>query len=344
MTWSILLGDARERLRDLAAGSVHCIVTSPPYWGLRDYGVDGQVGLENSLADYVGALVAVFGEARRVLRDDGTLWLNLGDSYVGGGGFSPDSPINVSRRAAIADGVNEDRGFSLSARQHERNVSGALKPGGGLKAKDLVGLPWVVAFALRDAGWWLRAGIVWHKPYGMPEAVSDRVTTAHEFVFHMAKSSRYYYDADAIRTPLVAATVRELDDLYEGTATKSYAGTGAQNPSDVKRRIVDKLRNDPDAAARGANARSVWSIGPEPSSLPHFATMPTALARRCIRTGCPPSGVVLDPFAGIGTTLIVALEEGRSAVGVELNPEFHAIARSRCAMVAPLFAEEGIAS
>lgn len=337
-TWRVLRGDAAMRLSNLPAESVNAVVTSPPYFGLRDYRVDGQIGVERTPEAYVSSLVEVFRGVRRVLRDDGTCWLNLGDSYAAsgrGGGSS-------LQHHALGREISEVNGFRM--------------PPHGYKQKDLIGVPWMVAFALRADGWYLRSDIVWSKPNCMPESVTDRPTRSHEYVFLLTKSKHYWYDADAIREPVSQAMLDQIRQGYNGTATKDFASAGAQNASAVKKRIVDKQRghtrrhagfNDRwDAMSReeqmayGANARSVWSISPEPSSIHHFAMMPTALARKCILAGCPAGGTVLDPFTGSGTTGIVALQENRSFVGVELNPEYHALARRRLADAMPLLARE----
>jgi DNA modification methylase len=225
----------------------------------------------------------------------------------------------------------------------------------GLKPKDLIGAPWAAAFALREDGWYLRRDIIWHKPNPMPESVRDRCSTAHEYVFHLTKSGRYWYDADAIREAYAPSTLKEFEQGYEGHATKDYAAAGVQTPSDIKARIVKKrsVRAGVDhkggnqgegqmtfGGATGPNAKSVWTIPTQPSPFEHFAVMPKALARKCILAGCPPGGVVLDPFAGMATTGVVALEEGRSFVGIELNPTYHATARERLAGVMPLLAQE----
>jgi DNA modification methylase len=338
-TWSVIVGDARERLAELPANSVQCCVTSPPYWGLRDYGHSNQIGLESTPASYVATLVSVFAEARRVLKADGTLWLNLGDSYQ-----------NAKGQAGGVDPKQRARRHGL--RPNDVSIS-------GLKPKDLVGIPWMVAFALRADGWYLRSDIIWSKPNPMPESTQDRPTKAHEYIFLLSKSRRYYYDGAAIREPYAASTLREFAEGYEGQATKSYEGTGAQNPSDVKRRIVDKQRghgrrhagfNDRwDAMPKGeqqmsgANKRSVWTVATHPFPGAHFATYPEALIEPCIRAGSRHGDTVLDPFAGSGTTGVVALKNGRSFVGIELNPDYAEMARRRIGSVSPLFSEEATA-
>lgn len=338
MNWQMHLGDALSVLQTLPPESVQCIVTSPPYFGLRDYGAEGQVGLEPTPLAFAESLVAVFNAVRRVLRDDGVLWLNLGDSYASSG---PAGGVGKQHTNVGTIGVP------------------VRKPPEGTKPKDLIGVPWMVAFALRDAGWYLRADVVWSKPNPMPESVQDRVTKSHEYCFHLTKSARYAYDAAAIREPLTEAMLAQMKSAYTGQPTKDYPAE-VQTPTTVKARIVagkrDKQRghtrrhagfNDrwdemerTEQLANGANARSVWTIATEPSPYEHFAVMPKALARKCILAGCPYGGTVLDPFAGVATTGVVALQEGRSFVGIELNAKYHAIARQRLSETAPLLAQE----
>lgn len=342
-TWRVIVGDVREQLADLADGSVQCCVTSPPYWGLRDYGTPGQIGVEQAPAAYVAAITAVCADVRRVLRADGTLWLNLGDSYQNAKGQ--------------AHGVDPKQ----PARRHGLRPQDVSIP--GLKPKDLVGIPWMVAFALRAAGWYLRADIVWSKPNPMPESVIDRPTKAHEYIFLLSKSRRYFYDADAIRTPFSASTLREFEDGYDGQATKDYDGTGAQNPSSVKARIIQRRRDKQRGHGRrhagfndrwdamtkdeqqmgGANARTVWTIATQPYPSAHFATFPEEVPTRCILAGSRRGDLVLDPFTGSGTTGQVAIQLGRSFIGIELNPTYAQLARQRIGSAAPLFAVEALA-
>lgn len=337
MNWQILHGDVRDKLAELPHGSAQTCVTSPPYWGLRDYGVDGQIGLEATPGEFCASLVAVFREVRRVLKDDGTCWVNLGDTYL----------------------AQQGHGFNGQKRLDHANRNVKVKRPEGVKPKDLMGIPWMVAFALRADGWYLRCDIIWAKPNPMPESITDRPTKSHEYLFLLSKSSRYYYDAAAIREPYAPSTLREFAEGYQGQATKDYAGTGAQNPSDVKRRIVDKQRghgrrhdgfNDrwdamPKAEQQqnGANKRSVWTVATHPYPDAHFATYPPALIKPCILAGSRPGDTVIDPFCGSGTTGEVALEHGRSFIGVELNPAYLQLARKRLSLVAPLFASEATA-
>ena len=309
MTARILTGDCRTMLATLPDRSARCCVTSPPYYGLRDYGHDGQIGLEQTPDAYVAELVAVFREVRRVLADDGTLWLNLGDSYTGN---------------AASGGTNANDGGPAV-----RVTGTPSKRGAGLKPKDLIGIPWQVAFALRADGWYLRSEIIWHKPAPMPESVTDRPTKAHEQVFLLSKQERYFYDAAAIAEPISVQTKPQL------------------RPAHTPHGAESRLRNDEGRLGGGSvggtdgtrNARTVWTIGPEPFAGAHFATMPPELARRCILAGSAKGDTVLDPFTGAGTTGLVADRNGRHFVGTELNPTYADMARERIRGAAPLFAE-----
>jgi DNA modification methylase len=327
LTVRILHGDCREVLATLPDASVHCCVTSPPYFGLRDYGVDGQIGLEQTPDAFVAELVAVFREVRRVLRDDGTLWLNLGDSYAsttkGSGGTGASTLQN--------DGRSEDARLRGALKAQERQAMGPRRfDMGDLKAKDLIGIPWRVAFALQADGWWLRQDIIWHKPNPMPESVTDRCTKAHEYVFLLSKAERYFYDASAIHEdaltdlPIVDKSARSRNRLVVTAAGREgadeYGSIGAVAPG--KR-----------------NKRSVWTVATQPYSGAHFATMPPELAEQCIKAGCPEGGTVLDPFGGAGTTGLVADRLQRHALLVELNPAYIDIAERRITGDAPLFAE-----
>ncbi len=294
----LLIGDCRDLLKTLPSGSVHCCVTSPPYFGLRDYGVAGQIGLEQTPDEYVAEMVTVFREVRRVLRDDGTLWLNLGDSYAG-------SSIAGAPRVGIVPG----EGGKLQGRN--RNGLGAID---GLKHKDLIGIPWRVAFALQADGWYLRQDIIWHKPNPMPESVTDRCTKAHEYVFLLSKSARYYYDHEAIKEPAIAPGVRVATpytaNAVGSTSTTPYNG----NQKDTR------------------NKRSVWTVNTQPYSGAHFATFPQKLIEPCILAGCPAGGTVLDPFGGSGTTGAVASANGRSAILIELNSKYAELVNDRCGL------------
>ena len=303
----ILTGDCRTLLRGLPESSVQCCVTSPPYFGLRDYGVDGQIGLEPTPEDFVAAMVEVFREVRRVLRDDGTLWLNLGDSYNADG---------RKGRAHMGEGKNS--GYS----------GWQNKVGFGTKPKDLLMIPARVALALQADGWWLRSDIIWHKPNPMPESVTDRPTSAHEHVFLLTKNERYFYDADAIREEAVTDDVR-----------RPYGSEGAwqMDGRDKSKRPNGKARAS-DAAGKLRNSRNVWTIATQPFSEAHFATMAPDLAERCIKAGSKQGDTVLDPFGGAGTTGLVADRLNRHAVLLELNPEYAEMAERRIRSDAGMFA------
>jgi DNA modification methylase len=280
-------GDALDVARELSDGSADCVVTSPPYFGLRDYGIDGQYGLEASPAEYVETMRALFAELRRVLADDGTLWLNIGDSYYSGKG-SPTQPDlkNEARRPPMR--VLDQPGQSWAS------------------AKNLLGIPWRVAFALQDDGWILRNAIIWNKPNAMPESVTDRLSGRYEHVFMFSKSRRYWFDLDPIREPHAQTTL-----LRDKRARGEYCAPG-QTPN----------RGSSVSPITGANPGDVWSINTHPFSAAHFAVMPVQLAQRCIQAGCKPGGVVLDPFSGSGTTGLAAQRTGRRYIGIDLNAEY----------------------
>jgi DNA modification methylase len=364
MTVTIRHGDCREVIRTLPDKSVHCCVTSPPYFGLRDYGMSGQIGLEPTPDDFVAELVAVFREVRRVLSDDGTLWLNLGDSYAGSGrGGYAGGKSSLQGTTAGQDNSRVARGSQLAAGLHARQVTeGALgrawvPPPIGLKQKDLIGIPWMVAFALRADGWYLRQDIIWSKPNPMPESVQDRCTKAHEYIFLLSKSRRYHYDADAIAEGLAEASVERLSQPTIAQQQGSRRVPGKTNGS---MKAVAKRSKDGDEDSRNPgsrphslsefeakngreypkrNKRSVWEVTTQPFSEAHFATFPPVLIEPCIKAGCPAGGTVLDPFGGAGTTGMVADRLGRDAVLIELNPEYAAIAERRISGDAGMFAD-----
>ena len=317
---NIIIGDCRDVLPTLPAGHFHTCVTSPPYFGLRDYGVDGQIGLEPTPDEFVAELVKVFREVRRALRDDGTVWLNLGDSYAGGGGFSPDAPSNKA---------------GAKQTTHKGSIRGTIKPGGVVKPKDLIGIPWRVAFALQADGWYLRQDIIWAKPNPMPESVTDRCTKAHEYIFLLSKSQRYYFDAKAIAEP--AAYPGDLGILRGVSGVGEKDGVAWHAPSIATRQAagVDSRT----AGKETRNRRSVWTVATQPFSQAHFATFPPALIEPCILAGCPAGGNVLDPFGGAGTTGLVADRLQRNATLIELNPEYAEMADARIYDDAPLLAE-----
>lgn len=339
MSVSILIGDCRARLKELPDESVHACVTSPPYFGLRDYGITGQIGLEQTPEEFVAELVEVFREVRRVLRNDGTLWLNLGDSYAGSG--------KGQWNGGAADPKNnKTRGMKL-----ETQRPSAI----GLKPKDLIGIPWRVAFALQADGWYLRQDIIWSKPNPMPESVTDRFTKSHEYIFLFSKSAQYYFDQEAILEEASASSFARLShniDQQKGSARAHDGGkingnmkavsrskdtvTSARSvdsrPHSLSKFEADNARNYP-----VRNKRSVWTVTTQPFKQAHFATFPPALIEPCILAGCPEGGTVLDPFGGAGTTGLVADRLGRSALLIELNPEYADIAERRIHGDSPLF-------
>jgi DNA modification methylase len=306
---NVLNMDVLEGLRTLPDNSVNCCVTSPPYWGLRDYGHQGQIGLEDTPQEYVTRMVEVFREVRRVLRDDGTLWLNLGDTYA-------NTPVGSFNGGGFKDSSAQTGGRDLSG-VATSGVLNKLKAS-GLKQKDLCGIPWRVAFALQEDGWFLRQDIIWHKPNPMPESVTDRCTKAHEYIFLMTKNSKYYYDNDLIKEPVSSSTVNRLSQPnYQNQIGSS--------------RVPNKTNGNMKAVGNSEkrNKRSVWTVTTKPFKGAHFAVMPQDLVEPCVKAGCPEGGVVLDPFAGSGTTLVVASKLNRSAIGIELNPDYVSIIEER---------------
>lgn len=342
MSVAILVGDCREILKTIASDSVHCVVTSPPYWRLRDYGVANQVGQEASPEKFVTELVEIFREVRRVLRPDGSLWLNLGDSYVSSGGThdgrsdnQPGVGANQVWRngSGRADGIVDGRG----QRNRNGNTVSNMKP------KDLVGIPWRVALALQADGWWLRQDIIWSKPNPMPESVQDRCTKAHEYIFMLTKSAKYYYDADAIAEDAIYSGVTGQDasgyknaanfsgknsggNLVRGEKPDKQRGHGRRHDGFNDR--WDKMEKAEQCSGK-RNKRSVWNVATKPFPEAHFATFPPELIQPCVLAGCPKGGLVLDPFGGAGTTGLVADRNERSAMLIELNPEYAAMAEKR---------------
>ena len=312
----IEFGDCRETMRRWAAEGIKAqtCVTSPPYYGLRDYGVAGQLGLESTPEEYIKAMVEVFRCVWDVLADDGTLWLNIGDSYSAGKVGRGDQDRNTRN----TDGRNTTNATDTGAPMYAQR-----KLSEGLKHKDLIGIPWMMAFALRADGWYLRQDIIWHKPNPMPKSVQDRCTKAHEYIFLLSKSQKYYFDNEAVKEPAVTPIDTKSSQsfkAYGGKARENY-GTNADNwkPSGTR------------------NKCSVWTVTTKPYKGAHFATFPPDLITPCILAGAPAGGVVLDPFMGSGTTAAVALQHGRQYLGCELNPEYGPLQQNRIDVYRSLF-------
>ena len=309
MTETILIGDALEKLRGIDSGVVDCCVTSPPYYGLRDYGVEGQIGLEETPEQYIQRLNNVFREVRRVLRDDGTLWVNIGDSYCNTNGYARAQP--KFQRQGRNDAPANDRDLT--------HLHGA-----GFKTKDLIGIPWMLAFALRADGWYLRQDIIWAKPNPMPSSVSDRCTSSHEYIFMLSKRQKYYFDAEAIKEPCVTAPRgNPKKNVNKSGKTDKQGQLGKQTYTGFNERYFSKQ------PSTTRNKRDVWAVPSKPYAGAHFATFPPNLIEPCILAGCRDGGVVLDPFMGSGTTCMVAKQNGRGYIGIELNPEYVELARKR---------------
>jgi DNA modification methylase len=322
----VLFGDCRESLRNLAMAGVkvQMCVTSPPYFGLRDYGHEGQIGLEETPEQYVAAMVEVFRCVRDVLADDGTLWLNIGDSYAAqrGGTHQPAETLGGGKGGWAENGSPVNRGRHAGYNP-TRNAAAI-----GLKHKDLIGIPWMLAFALRADGWYLRQDIIWHKPNPMPESVRDRCTKAHEYVFLLSKSERYFFDSEAMKEPAVSTAP---------PGNKTHRSATAHAEGDEKHRTKAGL-SDFAARARAKaeagepetrNRRSVWSIATRPYKGAHFAVFPPALVEPCILAGSRPGDIVLDPFMGSGTTAAEAWRLGRQYLGCELNPAYEPLQQER---------------
>lgn len=309
MVSAFFTGDCRRLLRELPPACAQTCVTSPPYFGLRDYDVDGQIGLEPTPKAYVAELVGVFELVRRVLKDDGTLWLNLGDSYSHGGCGGRDANR----------WPKQSRNNHVPPRKYRKNVAPVhAKKKTGLKPKDLIGIPWEVAFALRTAGWWLRSEIIWHKPNPMPESVADRPTKSHETIFLLAKSESYYYDAKAIREQSVTEDAR-----------RPYMSPGAKKVDGREEWRGGEGRDGDDFTKR--NKRDVWTVTAQPYADAHFATFPPKLIEPCILAGSRPGDLVIDPFFGSGTTGEVAEKYGRRWIGFDLNPAYAKLQAERTA-------------
>lgn len=373
-TFDIREGDALVRLCEMADESVHSVVTSPPYWGLRDYGVDGQLGLEHSVEAYLMRVVEIFREVRRVLRRDGTCWVNMGDAYVAAppGNDRPDHTGSTFLGTRGLQGGSR-RSRRPSHRRDKAEVGDAPhKRVAKLRPKNLIGLPWRVAFALQADGWTLRSDIVWSKPNPMPESVKDRPTRSHEYVFLFSRARHYHYDARAVSEPVTGtsrprgagvnpkARVPAGWDIGPGDHRgktgrfDKYSGNGGEVVGHRAHRTagINGRRARQNASFSGAvkslvdrrSLRSVWTIATQPFPGAHFATFPCELVRPCVLAGCPIGGLVLDPFAGSGTVGVVALAFGRRFIGIELNPDYAAMARERIKAHAPLFNVERAAS
>lgn len=287
----IVCGDALEELSKMESNSIDCCITSPPYFGLRDYGVDGQIGLEFTVEEYVSKLLRIFEEIRRILKPIGTVWLNLGDSYGCPKGSGGRSKKQITNKGSF----------------HK----------GDIKTKDLIGIPWVVAFALREAGWYLRQDIIWHKSNPMPESVRDRCTKAHEYIFLLTKSSKYFFDAEAILEPFSNREFRGKLTGERGSQPYAAVRNDRANSGGFPR------------VREGRNKRSVWTVVSKPFKGAHFAVFPMDLIEPCVLAGCPKHGIILDPFAGSGTVGVVAKKHGRDFTGIELNPAYVEIAKKR---------------
>ena len=321
---TIINGNSLEVLKSLPDNSIDCCVTSPPYYALRDYGCDGQIGLEETPEKYIESLCDVFSEVRRVLTPEGTLWLNIGDSYNG----NKVGNTEVMKNKKVSESNNFQK-----------------KLWGGAKPKDLIGIPWMLAFALRSQGWYLRQDIIWHKPNPMPESVTDRCTKSHEYIFLMSKSQKYYFDYEAIQEPCADQSRtnyacgnrtnginKDRNDNDFGERSKNWKPRtkncqyDGQKPNSFH---LSRENGEPDKEYYVRNKRDVWSVNVKPCSEAHFATYPFELIKPCILAGCPENGIVLDPFMGSGTTAIVARSLNRNYLGVELNPEYIKIAHKR---------------
>ena len=318
----ILVGDCIDMMRTLPDQSVHTCITSPPYFGLRDYGVDGQIGLEASPREFIDNLVAVFREVRRVLRDDGTAWVNMGDSYAGSWGAQgrPQGKGQMSGRSVTS-------ARQINAHPVFQSGTGVRGSEMGMKPKDLMGIPWRLAFALQDDGWYLRQDIIWHKPNPMPESIKDRCTKAHEYVFLLSKGPRYYFNQAAIREPARAQAAPESASRRNSFARQTKYTEGEHGQTGQHRETRADVLYD-----ETRNKRSVWTVATASFKGAHFATFPPDLVRPCVLAGAPRGGLVLDPFGGAGTTALVAMQEGRGSVICELNPEYAALARQRLDM------------
>ena len=325
----IITGDVLEVIKELPDCCCSTCVSSPPYYGLRNYGAARQIGLEETPDKYIERLVEVFREVRRVLKDDGTLWLNMGDCYAGSG------------KGRTSDGIYSQKSQSIESQgQKSGKLRRAPAAAGAIKRKDLFGIPWLLAFALRADGWYLRADIIWQKPNAMPESAKDRPTRAHEYIFLLSKSEHYYYDAEAVKEPAVGfynaapagsrgnqkpnARRRGNSQTFRGGNAYTH-DQAAENSASVERESHGLVPNE----TGKRNRRTVWTVATRPYKGAHFATFPEELVRPCILAGSRPGDTVLDPFCGSGTTGAVAVQEGRDFIGIEINPEYSKMSEQR---------------
>lgn len=329
---TVIFGDALSALKILNDESVDCCITSPPYYKLRDYGKDDQIGLEDTPEEYIEKLVAVFREVRRVLKADGTLWVNIADSYAGSG------------KGRLKTGEAVESTFGKINSGSRGTLEGILKKtdANSCKPKDMIGIPWMLAFALRVDGWYLRQDIIWHKPNPMPESVKDRCTKSHEYIFLLSKSPRYYFDGEAIAEPVADSSMARYSQNIEAQkGSDRVPGKTNGSMKAVRPRYGGKkYTENPDLFYRTKsgnaydfrpkrNRRDVWTVSTKPFKGAHFATFPDTLITPCILAGCRVGGVVLDPFCGSGTTLMVANRYGRNGIGIELNDEYADLIRDR---------------
>ena len=324
----LLIGDALNNLKTLPDNSVDCCVTSPPYYGLRDYGTSGQIGLEETPVEYIENLVSVFREARRVLKKDGTLWLNMGDSYAGSGKGAAAYPENAKKYKQCTN-----KGMLAAIKTTKVKTQ-------EYKRKDLMGIPWRLAFALQADGWYLRQDIIWYKPNCMPESVKDRCTKSHEYIFLLSKSDKYYFDYEAIKEPAVGfnnippagskGTLTPNSRRRKGNSKTFRGGAYTNNKAfDNSGEIVRDSHGNADNTTGLRNRRDVWSVSTHGCKEAHFATFPEKLIEPCILAGCRIGGTVLDPFLGSGTTAVVSIKHDRKCIGIEINPNYAEMAKRR---------------
>jgi DNA modification methylase len=316
----ILPGNNTDTLKTLPDNSVHCCITSPPYYGLRDYGVTDQIGLEKTPVEYIEKLVAVFHEVKRVLRDDGTLWVVIGDCYAGN---RSDGGRDYIKPCGSID--------QFTKRNNEKRIK---RGAGSVKPKNLIGIPWRLAFALQDDGWYLRDEIIWYKPNPMPQSVKDRCTASHEKIFMLSKSRNYYFDSKFNKERAVQSTTGKWTSFKREKSKRAIDGL-CPGKTATHREKREEVRYD----GEYRNRHNVWTIATEASELRHFAMFPQNLVLRCMLPGCPENGIVLDPFMGAGTTAVVAIKNLRNYIGCEINPEYIKIAEARIAQEKGLFNE-----